>query len=46
MAEGVTATRLGVVTDADALRIEGQFTVSLRDLQDAHESTLPRIFAE
>ena len=45
-AHGVTVTKLGVVTDADALRIEGAFSVTLGELREAHEATLPRLFAE
>ena len=45
-AHGVTATRLGLVTDDGQLRVVGQFAVSLDELGAAHESTLPGLFAE
>ena len=45
-ANGVTVTRLGVVTDDDTLRVAGEFAVTLGELRDAHEATLPRLFAE
>ncbi|MEV5592927.1 phosphoribosylformylglycinamidine synthase subunit PurL [Streptomyces sp. NPDC052496] len=42
-ARGLPATRIGVV-DGDALDVQGQFTLSLNDLRDAHEATLPGLF--
>ncbi|MGJ9403414.1 phosphoribosylformylglycinamidine synthase subunit PurL [Arthrobacter sp. KK5.5] len=37
--------RLGVVdTESDALEVQGQFTLDLSELREAHEGTLPKYF--
>jgi phosphoribosylformylglycinamidine synthase subunit PurL len=43
-ARGLPATRIGVV-DGDSVEIQGQFDVSLRELREAHEGTLPALLA-
>ncbi|MFD7666369.1 phosphoribosylformylglycinamidine synthase subunit PurL [Streptomyces sp. NPDC059788] len=42
-ARGLPATRIGVV-DGDAIDVQGQFTLSLSELREAHEATLPALF--
>ncbi len=43
---GLPWTRIGVVdATSGALEIQGQFTVPLDELREAHEGTLPRLFA-
>jgi phosphoribosylformylglycinamidine synthase len=41
---GVPYTEIGVVTDSTELVVEGVFTVSLAELDEAYEGTLPRLF--
>ncbi|MDF3291492.1 phosphoribosylformylglycinamidine synthase subunit PurL [Streptomyces silvisoli] len=41
-ARGLAATRIGVV-DGDALDVQGQFTVPLSALREAHEGTIPAL---
>ncbi|WP_166352345.1 phosphoribosylformylglycinamidine synthase subunit PurL [Phytoactinopolyspora limicola] len=43
-ARGVPHERIGVVDDADALDVQGQFTIGLDELRAAHEGTLPAAF--
>ncbi|MFF8284225.1 phosphoribosylformylglycinamidine synthase subunit PurL [Streptomyces albus] len=42
-ARGMPAARIGVV-DGEALEVQGQFTLPLEELREAHEGTLPRLF--
>ncbi|MTE19805.1 phosphoribosylformylglycinamidine synthase subunit PurL [Streptomyces sp. TRM43335] len=42
-ARGLPATRVGVV-DGDAIDVQGQFSVSLAELREAHEAALPALF--
>jgi phosphoribosylformylglycinamidine synthase len=39
-ARGLPATRIGVV-DGDAVDVQGEFTLSLTELREAHEATIP-----
>ncbi|HEX3005856.1 MAG TPA: hypothetical protein VHO27_16700, partial [Angustibacter sp.] len=47
-ARGVPHLRIGVVDDGEAgaavLDVQGQFTVSLDELREVHERTLPAAF--
>ncbi|WP_101255454.1 phosphoribosylformylglycinamidine synthase subunit PurL [Streptomyces barkulensis] len=43
-ARGLPATRIGVV-DGDAVEVQGQFSVSLAELREAHEATIPGLLA-
>ncbi|CAM5460384.1 phosphoribosylformylglycinamidine synthase subunit PurL [Kitasatospora aureofaciens] len=43
-ARGLPATRIGVV-DGDALDVQGQFTVSLAELKDAHTGVIEALLA-
>ncbi|WP_067670269.1 phosphoribosylformylglycinamidine synthase subunit PurL [Nocardia miyunensis] len=44
-ARGLPWVRIGVVDQgSDAVEVQGQFTVSMTDLREAHEGTLPRLF--
>lgn len=43
-ARGLPATRIGVV-DGDTLEIQGQFTVSLAELTDAHTGVIEALLA-
>ncbi|MFP8886874.1 phosphoribosylformylglycinamidine synthase subunit PurL [Streptomyces mangrovi] len=43
-ARGLPATRIGVV-DGDAVEVQGQFSVSLAELREAHEATIPALLA-
>ncbi|WP_410537815.1 phosphoribosylformylglycinamidine synthase subunit PurL [Streptomyces sp. KL2] len=43
-ARGLPATRIGVV-DGDAIEVQGQFSVSLAELREAHEATIPALLA-
>ncbi|MYT30855.1 MULTISPECIES: phosphoribosylformylglycinamidine synthase subunit PurL [unclassified Streptomyces] len=43
-ARGLPATRIGVV-DGEALVVQGQFTLSLAELGEAHEATFPGLIA-
>jgi len=46
-ARGQVHARIGVVDDAtDGLDVQGQFTVSLGELRQAHTRTLPSVFGE
>ena len=46
-ARGQVHARIGVVDDAtDGLDVQGQFTVSLGELREAHTRTLPSVFGE
>lgn len=42
-ARGLPATRIGVV-DGDVLDVQGQFTIPLSDLREAHEAAIPALF--
>ncbi|MBC2877922.1 MULTISPECIES: phosphoribosylformylglycinamidine synthase subunit PurL [Streptomyces] len=42
-ARGLPATRIGVV-DGDTVEVQGQFTLPLAELREAHEATLPGLF--
>ncbi|MFR9757221.1 phosphoribosylformylglycinamidine synthase subunit PurL [Streptomyces sp. TR06-5] len=42
-ARGLPATRIGVV-DGDTIDVQGQFSVPLSELREAHERTLPELF--
>ncbi|MEW2455473.1 phosphoribosylformylglycinamidine synthase subunit PurL [Streptomyces albus] len=42
-ARGMPAARIGVV-DGGAIEVQGQFTLPLEELREAHEGTLPRLF--
>ncbi|MGK5639007.1 phosphoribosylformylglycinamidine synthase subunit PurL [Streptomyces sp. URMC 126] len=42
-ARGLPATRIGVV-DGDSVEVQGQFTLPLAELREAHEATLPALF--
>ncbi|MDG9702432.1 phosphoribosylformylglycinamidine synthase subunit PurL [Streptomyces sp. DH37] len=41
---GLPATRIGVV-DGDAVEVQGQFSVSLAELREVHEATIPALLA-
>jgi phosphoribosylformylglycinamidine synthase len=41
---GLPATRIGVV-DGDAIEVQGQFSVSLAELREVHEATIPALLA-
>jgi phosphoribosylformylglycinamidine synthase len=43
-ARGLPATRIGVV-DGDAVEVQGQFTIPLAELREAHEGTIPALLA-
>ncbi|SEQ92723.1 phosphoribosylformylglycinamidine synthase subunit PurL [Streptomyces radiopugnans] len=43
-ARGLPAARIGVV-DGDAIEVQGQFSVSLAELREAHEATIPALLA-
>ncbi|GAA3649850.1 phosphoribosylformylglycinamidine synthase subunit PurL [Streptomyces chitinivorans] len=43
-ARGLPATRIGVV-DGDTIEVQGQFSVSLAELREAHEATIPALLA-
>ncbi|MDT0445110.1 phosphoribosylformylglycinamidine synthase subunit PurL [Streptomyces johnsoniae] len=43
-ARSLPAARVGVV-DGDAVEVQGQFTLPLAELREAHEHTLPALFA-
>ncbi|KPC94418.1 phosphoribosylglycinamide synthetase, partial [Streptomyces sp. NRRL F-6602] len=43
-ARGLPATRIGVV-DGDALEVQGEFTLSLREVREAHEGTIEALMA-
>ncbi|MFR9724492.1 phosphoribosylformylglycinamidine synthase subunit PurL [Streptomyces sp. MS19] len=43
-ARGLPAARVGVV-DGDAIEVQGAFTLTLDELREAHERTLPELFA-
>jgi phosphoribosylformylglycinamidine synthase len=44
-ARGLPALRIGVVDQAaDAVEIQGLFTVSLAELRETSETVLPRLF--
>ncbi|MGK5497313.1 phosphoribosylformylglycinamidine synthase subunit PurL [Streptomyces sp. URMC 125] len=40
---GLPAARIGVV-DGDTIDVQGQFTISLAELREAHEAVLPALF--
>ncbi|WP_055496603.1 phosphoribosylformylglycinamidine synthase subunit PurL [Streptomyces albus] len=42
-ARGMPAARIGVV-DGEAIEVQGQFTLPLEELREAHEGTLPWLF--
>ncbi|MFD8589140.1 phosphoribosylformylglycinamidine synthase subunit PurL [Streptomyces sp. NPDC059637] len=43
-ARGLPATRIGVV-DGDALEVQGQFSIPLAELRQAHEALIPSLLA-
>ncbi|QLE72770.1 phosphoribosylformylglycinamidine synthase subunit PurL [Streptomyces rectiverticillatus] len=43
-ARGLPATRIGVV-DGEAIDIQGQFSIPLAELREAHEATIPALLA-
>ncbi|WP_149179974.1 phosphoribosylformylglycinamidine synthase subunit PurL [Streptomyces sp. TRM49041] len=43
-ARGLPATRIGVV-DGDAVDVQGEFSVTLGELREAHEATIPGLLA-
>ncbi|MCQ0024850.1 phosphoribosylformylglycinamidine synthase subunit PurL [Streptomyces somaliensis DSM 40738] len=43
-ARGLPATRIGVV-DGDAIEVQGEFTIPLAELREAHEATIPGLVA-
>ncbi|MEU8683715.1 phosphoribosylformylglycinamidine synthase subunit PurL [Streptomyces sp. NPDC048611] len=43
-ARGLPATRIGVV-DGDAIDVQGQFSIPLSELKEAHEATIPGLIA-
>jgi phosphoribosylformylglycinamidine synthase II len=43
-ARGLPATRIGVL-DGEEIEIQGQFTIPLRELREAHEATIPGLLA-
>ena len=43
-ARGLPATRIGVV-DGDSVEVQGQFTIPLAELCEAHEGTIPSLLA-
>ncbi|MFB7367249.1 AIR synthase related protein, partial [Streptomyces hydrogenans] len=43
-ARGLPATRIGVV-DGDAVDVQGEFALSLTELREAHEATIPGLLA-
>ncbi|WP_329314497.1 phosphoribosylformylglycinamidine synthase subunit PurL [Streptomyces sp. NBC_01262] len=43
-ARGLPATRIGVV-DGDSVEVQGQFTIPLAELREAHEGTIPSLLA-
>ncbi|MFE0641072.1 phosphoribosylformylglycinamidine synthase subunit PurL [Streptomyces sp. NPDC058877] len=43
-ARGLPATRIGVV-DGDAVDVQGEFALSLAELREAHEATIPGLLA-
>ncbi|WP_103504134.1 MULTISPECIES: hypothetical protein [unclassified Streptomyces] len=42
-ARGLPATRVGLV-DGDAIEVQGEFTLPLAELREAHERTPPELF--
>ncbi|GAA2407194.1 phosphoribosylformylglycinamidine synthase subunit PurL [Streptomyces glaucosporus] len=42
---GLPATRIGVV-DGDAIEVQGQFSIPLAELREAHETTIPALLAD
>ncbi|MCQ0001180.1 phosphoribosylformylglycinamidine synthase subunit PurL [Streptomyces sudanensis] len=43
-ARGLPATRIGVV-DGDAIDVQGEFSIPLAELREAHEATIPGLLA-
>jgi phosphoribosylformylglycinamidine synthase len=44
-ARGMPWTRIGVVDQgSDSVEVQGQFSITLDDLREAHEGTLPKLF--
>ncbi|MFJ4874432.1 phosphoribosylformylglycinamidine synthase subunit PurL [Streptomyces sp. NPDC088745] len=43
-ARGLPVTRIGVV-DGDEIEVQGQFSIALSELKDAHEATIPALLA-
>ncbi|HEY5833974.1 phosphoribosylformylglycinamidine synthase subunit PurL [Streptomyces sp.] len=43
-ARGLPATRIGVI-DGDTIDVQGEFALSLADLREAHEATIPALLA-
>ncbi|MCL7492899.1 MULTISPECIES: phosphoribosylformylglycinamidine synthase subunit PurL [Streptomyces] len=43
-ARGLPATRIGVI-DGDEIDVQGQFSLPLSELKDAHEATIPHLIA-
>ncbi|GAA2459042.1 phosphoribosylformylglycinamidine synthase subunit PurL [Streptomyces macrosporus] len=42
---GLPATRIGVV-DGDAIEVQGQFSIPLAELREAHETTIPALLSD
>ncbi len=43
-ARGLPVTRIGVV-DGESVEIQGEFTLTLEELREAHEATIPALLA-
>jgi phosphoribosylformylglycinamidine synthase len=43
-ARGLPLARIGVV-DGDAVELQGEFTLTLTELREAHEGTIPALLA-
>lgn len=43
-ARGLPVTRIGVV-DGEAVEVQGEFSLSLAELREAHEATIPALLA-
>jgi phosphoribosylformylglycinamidine synthase len=43
-ARGLPVTRVGVV-DGDSVELQGEFELSLEELREAHEGTIPALLA-
>jgi phosphoribosylformylglycinamidine synthase len=41
-ARGLPVTRIGVV-DGDSVELQGEFALSLEDLRETHEATIPAL---
>jgi phosphoribosylformylglycinamidine synthase len=43
-ARGLPATRIGVV-DGEEIEVQGEFSIPLTELREAHEATIPALLA-